>query len=427
VTDQVNYQDATKRVSNFIRRAPLILLALTVVACGRSGTNKLTMGEGGPAPWRYVRGGVDAQGAANGSFNGSLDVIWERGLKEKPQGPLALANGAIVVAGAKRKVFLINPETGETFTKFKNRSSPQSGGLLIDSLLYNSTSPPFNYLDCRAVSNGKLRWRSVILDISAPLLNKGERLFALGGDGVIYCFNRFSGDLLWEKGVGGKMISAPALEARAAGDVLWITNSNGWIGAYDAASGKELYRRVMNESLVSTAAVAPDGTIYFSGQGGQAFALSRKTDDAPTADFLSELVSPAEPLEDEFPADSFMLAKSTLRSPSWSSPAVKDGFVVFVDNSGNVYAYDSPRLTNTIWQAKLGGALVASPIIVGDFVVVGLLNGYLYVLRLKTGEIVSSRLLESPIKFSAISDGQRVYVATQRKSLYCFGSLASAP
>ncbi len=416
---------STIQSSRSVIPALAVFLLLFVASCSRQGTNKLTMGEGEAAPWRFVRGGLDAQGAAaKHGFNGKLDVIWERGLKEKPQGPLALANGALTIAGAKRKVFLIDPATGETYTKFKNRSSPQSGGLLVDSLLYNSTSPPFNYLDCRAVSNGELRWRSVILDITAPLLFKGKRLFVLGGDGVIYCFDRFSGDLIWEKRVGGKMISAPALEARPDGDVLWIANSYGWIGAYDASSGKELYRRKMNGALVSTPAIADNGTIYFSGQNGYAYSLSRKIGNRATAVTLSEMVNPAEPLEQKPVSDTFALAESILQSPSWSSPAVKNDFAIFVDNSGNVYCFDSPHLTKPLWKVQLDGALVASPIIVGDFVVVGLLTGKLYVLRLTTGEIVSSRLLDSPIKYSAISDGDRIFVATQRKSLYCFGSLS---
>ncbi len=188
---------ALKRQLNVVSAVTaLVAIILGVTGCGGPGKGALEVVNHQSAPWRFSRGGVGGSGATlTGAYDGRLDVLWERDIKEKPQGPLALANGAIVLAGAKRKVFLISPDSGKTLTKYKNRSSPQSGGLLVDSLLYNSTSPPFNYLDCRGVVDVKVRWRSVILDIVAPLLIQDERLFTLGGDGVAYCLDRFSGDV----------------------------------------------------------------------------------------------------------------------------------------------------------------------------------------------------------------------------------------
>ncbi len=397
-----------------------------ISACGGPGKGAGEIISVEASPWRFSRGGVRGSGAlVSGGYGGRLDVIWERSIKEKPQAPLTLTNGAVVVAGSKRKVFLFNTQTGEDIAKYKNRSSPQSGGVIIDSLLYNSTSPPFNYLDCRGVADGKVRWRSVILDIVAPLVIEEERLFALGGDGVAYCFDRFSGDLLWEKKIGGKMIAAPALEIRDDGNVLWIANSYGWIGAYDVGSGKELYRHDTDGSLVSAPAVHTDGTIYFSAQSGHAFSL---TPQQSNLEANLDSLKPVNAIEAEIPTDTFALAKYVfkkyaLESPSWSSPAIKGKYSVFVDNTGHVYCFDSPQMSKTVWRVSLGAALVASPIIVDDYVVVGLLTGELFTLSLTTGEIVSSRLLESSIKYSPVSDGESIFVATQRKSLYCLGTL----
>ncbi len=405
----------------------LALLILSGISCSGSGKQVISGLEEKASPWRFARGGVAGHGAVvSGDYDGRLDVVWERGLKEKPQANLTLANGALVLAGSKRKIFLIDHVTGETITKFKNRSSPQSGGALIDSLLYNSTSPPFNYLDCRNVSSGKLRWRSVMLDISAPLLVRGKRLFALGGDGVAYCLDRFSGDLLWEKRLGGKMIAAPALEVNGEEMLLWIVNSFGWIGAFDATSGQERYRRVLGEPLVSTPVLAADGSVYVSGQGGHAFMLRPVEESRKTAFNPANSVYPADPADPDERAvsvDSFALTEYPLQSPGWTSPALADGFVVFSDNSGHVYGFRAGKLEKPLWQVSLDATLVASPIIVGKYVVVGLLDGHIYTLELSTGEIVHSRLLESSIKYPPVSDGEHVFVATQRKSLYCLGSL----
>ncbi|MCH7879727.1 MAG: PQQ-binding-like beta-propeller repeat protein [candidate division Zixibacteria bacterium] len=413
--------------SCFPRSAAVFVVSagLLISSCGGGHTLPYIANE---SPWRFVRGDVSGAGSIGGdSYSGLLDVVWERGLKEKPQGPLSLAQGALIYTGSKKRLFFIDPQNGETIAEFKNRSSPQTGGLLIDTLLYNAISPPFNYLDCYRTTDGKKLWRSQVLDISAPLIAYTDNLYALGGDGIVYCLERFSGDLVWEYNVGGKLIAAPALDASFDPPVLWITQSFGKLLALNSADGTLLYERDFDEPLVSTPSVSRDA-IYFSGQGGSAFALLRVAgavsvqsaqESEPISIFASDDVrSDTLRLSD---TDTFHVASYQLSAPAWSAPAVSGEFVVFSDNSGNVYCFDSPELEKPLWRRDLNGGLSAAPIIVGDYVIVGLLNARIYALNLHDGQIVSERRLDHEIKYSPISDGEHIYVATGGRTLFCLG------
>ncbi len=382
------------------------------------------------SPWRFVRGDVAGTGAIDGeSYAGYLDVVWERGIKEKPQGPLFLAQGALIYSGAKKRLFFINPQNGDGVAKFKNRGSPQTGGLLIDSMLYNAVAPPFYYLDCYRVIDGRKMWRSQVLDISAPLIAHEDKLYALGGDGFVYCLQRFSGDLVWEYQVGGKLIAAPALDTRVDPPVLWITQSFGKLLALNAEDGSALYEIELDEPLVSTPAVG-QAALYFSGQGGNAYALAPgaapvngpKAQTSASATILTSADNPPSAFNAPLSVDdTFHLASYPLSAPSWSAPAVSGEFAVFSDNAGNIFCFDSPKLERPLWHRDLKGGLTASPIIVGEYVIVGLLNARIYALNLRTGQVVYERRLDHEIKYSPISDGRYIYVATGGRTLFCLG------
>lgn len=410
---------------------------LSLGACSGS---SLKLAVNANSPWRYERGGANGSGAiaindseGSANYTGALDIVWERGMKERPQGPLSLSSGVLTYTGAKKRIFIINPENGEQLAKFKNRSSPHSGALLIDSLLYNSAGPPFNYLDCVRINNGKRVWRSVILDISASLVSHEERLFALGGDGVVYCLDRFSGDLIWEKEVAGKLIAAPILvesfeidtsDSVSAEATLWVAGSDGILIALAASDGRELYSLHVESPLVSTPAYDNErGVLFFSGQGGTAYALqiARKTVEGTSAESEDEAK-----LQNSTPEDTIQLHSFDLDSPSWSSPVSDGSYVVFADNSGQLYCFDSPDLNELRWKVDLAGTLTASPIIVGEYLIAALLNGWIYSLRLSSGEIVASRQLDRSVKYSPISDGRHIYVSAQSSSLYCLGEFLPA-
>jgi outer membrane protein assembly factor BamB len=63
----------------------------------------------------------------------------------------------------------------------------------------------------------------------------------------------------------------------------------------------------------------------------------------------------------------------------------------------------------------------SSPVIAGNRVVVGSLDGKLYVLDVASGKEVTKVTLDAPISAAPVVVGGRVLIGTQKGTLYCLG------
>jgi outer membrane protein assembly factor BamB len=74
-----------------------------------------------------------------------------------------------------------------------------------------------------------------------------------------------------------------------------------------------------------------------------------------------------------------------------------------------------------LWSFKTTGVILASPIIVGDYLLFASLDRNLYCLDKKTGTLNSSFKTDHEIRFPAVSDGQSIYIATHSGNIFCLG------
>lgn len=105
-----------------------------------------------------------------------------------------------------------------------------------------------------------------------------------------------------------------------------------------------------------------------------------------------------------------------------ASPIVSDGQVVVVDGAGVVFALDAQTL-ELRWRFKTRGGLgncnnVSAPAIVGNYVHVGTMAGYYYVLDRKTGAVVTEIDCADPIFSAPVVGTDRVYFATLGARVY---------
>ncbi|MDH4158559.1 MAG: PQQ-binding-like beta-propeller repeat protein, partial [candidate division Zixibacteria bacterium] len=63
----------------------------------------------------------------------------------------------------------------------------------------------------------------------------------------------------------------------------------------------------------------------------------------------------------------------------------------------------------------------ASATVCGDYVIAGTMGGMLYSFDRRSGARVQQRDLGAAIAFPPVTDGHRVYVATQSGRIICFG------
>lgn len=105
-----------------------------------------------------------------------------------------------------------------------------------------------------------------------------------------------------------------------------------------------------------------------------------------------------------------------------AAPVVSDGRVYVVDGAGVVFAIDT-RTHETVWRFSTRGGRgncnnVAAPAVAGDYVHVGTMAGFYYVLDAETGALVKEIDCGEPVFASPVVGEDRVYFATLGARVY---------
>ena len=105
-----------------------------------------------------------------------------------------------------------------------------------------------------------------------------------------------------------------------------------------------------------------------------------------------------------------------------ASPVVSAGTIFTIDAAGVVFAIDA-KTFEVSWKVATKGGVgncnnVAAPAVVGQYVHVGTMAGFYYVLDRSTGEVVAEIDCGEPIFASPVAGNDRVYVATLGARVY---------
>ncbi|MEC7679278.1 MAG: PQQ-binding-like beta-propeller repeat protein [Planctomycetota bacterium] len=119
---------------------------------------------------------------------------------------------------------------------------------------------------------------------------------------------------------------------------------------------------------------------------------------------------------DELGTDFQILAALPLSDSVMASPVINDQYLIAVDASGVVHAFDVATL-NKLWSyatdSNPGNCNnVASPVLIHGFVHVGTMSGRYVVLEQATGKLVNEMDCGEPILSSPVVSGDRVYFTT---------------
>jgi eukaryotic-like serine/threonine-protein kinase len=196
-------------------------------------------------------------------------------------------------------------------------------------------------------------------------------------DGFLYSIDRTSGRMRWKFAAGGPVNSSPAVD----GDLVYVNSANGFLNAVRRSDGKLRWRVATSadttprwgwEYFASSPAIA-DGVVYSGAPDGRVRALDAARGRTKwTSDALGTKII--------------------------SSPAIAKDLVVIGSDSGRLFALDKatgrPRWTFEsegvhIDSVKAGfdrQAIVASPAIREDEVVIGARDGFLYGVSLQDGK-----------------------------------------
>jgi outer membrane protein assembly factor BamB len=234
--------------------------------------------------------------------------------------------------------------------------------------------------------------------------------------------NKHSGELIWRAiGPGDQVLhgswSSP-VGANVNGRVqVLFGGGDGWLRAYDAASGHEIWRfdgnpkdarwlpraGVLSRNFIIASPVFADGRVYL------AMGQSPGHGNAPSFIYA---ISPNGQGE---VTKRGLLWTSREVSRVVATPIVKDGLLYVGDVGGTVHCLDAATGTH-LWKHETNDAIWGCLLLVGDRLYVGNAGGLMTVLRAgRRKELLAQIEMDAPLYSRPTVNGDALYLATANR------------
>jgi outer membrane protein assembly factor BamB len=314
----------------------------------------------------------------------------------------AVANEMVYAASYDGKFYALNAKTGAIKWKFATEGERRFEAKGIHGLQPKNQTMADQY--------------DVFL--SSPVVAQGAVYFG-SGDGHLYALDAATGELKWKFKTGDVIHASPAY----ADGVLFVGSWDSYFYAVDAATGKEKWRfhggedpLIHNQVGFQSSAAVVDGVVYVGCRDSNLYALEAATGKEKWK-FFNEM--------------------------SWVivSPAVVQGRVVFATSDSSLFHVADAATGKSVLKQQDKAFMFSSPVVAGDVVLMGVLNGTLQARDLKTGEplwdfqtetskqnkgwvLTSDRKLNEPMFFTS-SWREAPIVGTERQ--FNIGAIFSTP
>jgi outer membrane protein assembly factor BamB len=246
----------------------------------------------------------------------------------------------------------------------------------------------------------------------------GNGLVVVGGrNGEVVAFNADTGEKRWSVKVSSEVLSAPL----SSSERVVVRSNDGRVFGLDPADGsrKWVFDRGLPTLSVrgNSAPVGANGLAFIGYDDGTLIALREqdglrvweqavaepdgRTELERMADIDGELVVDGDQIYAVSAHDKVMAISAANGQPLWTHDvgsfgglALAADKILVSDKGGNIWALD--RSTgNSLWkQNLLEYRQLTSPVVQGDYGVVGDLEGYLHWFKLDTGDVVGRERIE---------------------------------
>lgn len=236
--------------------------------------------------------------------------------------------------------------------------------VLADGVVYVGSGD--GSLHALSAATGRRVWRFACKGrVRTDAVIDGPRVIFGTFEGMVYAVERQTGQKVWEKNTYGPITGAPAI----VGDKLVVGNRNGLLAALNPATGQVIWRMVFWGSSVESEAAPGDGTLFYIGSS-----------DMRRVSLIDS-------------KDGRVIWRADVFGWAWPRPAVGDKLVFAAAVGSNPYnirhlgsltALERKtgkivwRWPMTEWPGSLMYGFAAAPVIEGDTLVVGGLDGALY-------------------------------------------------
>ena len=262
-----------------------------------------------------------------------------------------------------------------------------------------------------------------------------DNVFVGGYDSILYAYD-IEGQERWQEPLGGRIVGGPAVAGNLviAGVALDAADEGrqGKLYAFDADTGDKAWSFSTNGPIWSAPAVS-EGTVYFGTLGKSIFAVSvergqkRWRFDTGGAVVASPLIEGGRVYVGDFDSVFYALDARTgarvwrfdgAERWYWAKAIAHQGTIYAPSLDGNLYALDAAT-GELIWTFETEGAIVGSPVMLGNLIVVPVSNGddsKLSIVELN-GSSSEACLIGDDVRTPPVADGDLIYFGVTDHSI----------
>ena len=227
--------------------------------------------------------------------------------------PVLTPDGQLIVGGFDKKLYSLNPQTGQSNWQFTDAHDRYYGGVLVANNMIYAPNADYNLyaLDLKGslqwtfpadqsiwgapvsdgtniyfgtlgrkmyavdAKTGKQVWMQVLdgAVLGSPWLENGNHLLIGTYGGTLYALNTADGKTLWSKPASSWIWAGPVSD----GTNLYVGDANGKFVAYPLSGGNKLWEQDLNGAIVGSPCISGGnivvgteaGTVYFLDQTGK--------------------------------------------------------------------------------------------------------------------------------------------------------------
>jgi outer membrane protein assembly factor BamB len=294
----------------------------------------------------------------------------------------------IIVPTYNERIYLLNPSTGKEITSLKTESSVGSATAIAGELLYFVEESGGDRLTCFNLAKGKTVFSKKITDSpGAPVIDVDD-IYLSSRFGKVYRLDRYKGDSIWTYDCGTQIYCSPTVDSSH----VYFGTDRGQIICLEKSTGKKLWQFKAGGAIYARPVVGK--YLYCPSGDGILYALDCST--------------------------GILVWSFTTLASIHTTPVLADGRLLFGSDDMSVHCLDAESGA-TKWSYETDGIIQSSSLATANFFVVCNSAGGVYQLDY-SGNLLKTTRVKGSIAASPTVIGDKLFVVTRSRMLYCFGS-----
>ncbi|MFH2055455.1 MAG: PQQ-binding-like beta-propeller repeat protein [bacterium] len=328
----------------------------------------------------------------NAQFDGNTDLpdtmLFERRLNGGIGAQIVGNDLVVVVPTFNKRIYFLAATDGRVVSTLKTESAVGGAVAIVDELMYYAEQAGGDRLTCFNLVSGKQVWQAEVFDPSGAPVVADADLFIAGRDGTVFRLDRWTGRQIWKTEDESQIYTTVVADA----EHVYYGNAAGELVCLARESGDELWRVATGGAIVASPMVAD--RLYCGSADGTMYALDRKS---------GQIVWSLETAGQIF-----------------TTPVLQGNRLFFGSHDRLVYCVDVTR-GGLLWSYDVGAVMTSSPIGVNRHFICASAAGEIFAFT-DEGELIGTLQTKEAIVAPLAFINGRLYVGTDSRRIYCFGS-----